>query len=457
MPDCRKILSLFLLSSLIPVLPLYAQSPVDPASGYNLIFICLDTLRPDHLGCYGYGRNTSPRIDAISGQGVLFKNAFAQSNFTLASHASLFTSKYAHSHNADRIERRLADEEITIAEVLKANGYKTAAFIHNAQQFDPKFGLNQGFETYDFAVEANRRPSIEKTLPACLKWITRHKNERFFVFLHANDIHEPYHCPDEDYFDEGYHGRLDQEYMATWPPGFHTRNLKRTKQEARHIIAHYDAGIRYTDSYVGKFFDHLKGAGLLNKTILVFFSDHGEILGERKKFFGHGLSLHDEEVRAALLFCLPQAKQQTVEEQAQLVDIMPTVLELLRIDTKGLGLEGKSLVKTFLPGSAIDEEINEYVYAGCLSGESEDNGLTDTQAMIRSRSWKLITHTWEFPADHKNIKSVQMHNGAIITAPFRNRIELYDLRKDPREINNLAGRGYDDIENMLLSKLLELF
>jgi len=457
MSNRGRILFILFLSFLIPASPLRAEPAGDTAGGYNLIFICLDTLRPDHLGCYGYSRNTSPSIDAIAGQGILFKNAFAQSNFTLTSHASLFTSKYAHTHKADRIERRLADNETTLAQVLKTKGYKTAAFVYNALQFDPKFGLDRGFETYEYAMDEDRRPSFEVTLPASLRWIDKHKSGRFFVFLHSNDIHEPYHCPDENYFDPGYKGRLDNEYMATWPPGFHTRNLERTAREIRHITAHYDAGIRYADTYAGKLFDYLKGSGLLDRTILVFFSDHGEILGQRNNFFGHGFSLHDDEVRVPLIIYLPQAKKQVVEEQAQLIDVMPTVLDLLRINTGDLSLEGKSLVKTFSPGKTADKEINEYVYAECLSGESEGNGLADMQAMIRGRAWKLITHTWELPANYKNIKNAQMHNGAIISAPFKNGIELYDLKKDPQEKNNLSGRGYDDIESRLLSKLLEFF
>jgi len=457
MPNLPKACFFLLLFFPILALPVCAGGRLDPAAEYNVILVSLDALRPDHLGCYGYSRDTSPHLDSIAKQGLLFKNAFAQGNFTLSSHGSLFTSKYPHSHNADRIERRLADNEATIAEVMKANGYKTAAFIHNAQQFDPKFGLDQGFETYDFSVETDRRPSFARTVPACLEWINRHKTEKFFVFLHSNDIHEPYHCPDEDHFDPDYKGRLDNEYMATWPPGFHEKNLRRTSREIRHITAHYDAGIRYADAFVGKLIASLSESGLLKKTILVFFSDHGEILGDRGKRFCHGFGLHDEEVRVALLFYLPGSAKQVIDQPAQLIDVMPTILELLSINKDKLSLEGKSLAGAFAGGNNADNELNEYIYAESLSGESDSGGPIDMQAMIRSRRWKLITHTWKLPKDRRNIRGALLHNGAIITPPFTDRIELYDLEKDPGELNNLADKGYADIQDRLLSKLLSFF
>jgi len=222
------------------------------ASAYNVIAVCLDTLRADHLGCYGYFRDTSPFIDSLSKEGILFEQAFAQSNFTLPSIASLFTSRYVHSHKADRIERRLAAGEITLAGVLKGNGYKTAAFIYNAPQLNPIYGLNQGFETYLFGEERDRRPSIEKTLPQALEWINRNKNQPFFVFLHANDIHEPYNCPDENFFDPGYKGRLDKERFASDGIFSKEKLSALTPVELEHIKAHYDAGIRYADGFIGQ-------------------------------------------------------------------------------------------------------------------------------------------------------------------------------------------------------------
>lgn len=447
-------IAVFLFFGVIRALPAAAAQPEAPAAGYNIILVSLDTLRPDHLGCYGYDRDTSPAIDAISRQGALFRNAFAQSNFTLSSHASLFTSKYVRSHNVDRIERRLSESETTIAEVMRANGYKTAAFIHNAQQFDPKFGLNQGFESYNFAVEPDRRISFSRTLPQCLDWIDNNQDKKFFVFLHSNDIHEPYHCPDENRFDPAYKGGLDNEYLATWPPGFHARNLNRADRDIRHITAHYDAGIRYADGFAGVLFSRLAQKGLLKKTILVFFSDHGEILGNREKRFCHGFGLHDDETRVALLFYLADSGKQDIQQPVELIDIMPTLLGLTGISAENLGLEGKDLSGLIRGKDDADTRPREYIYAESLSGESDNQGIFDLQAMVRDSRWKLITHTWKSPPGGKKTGPLRMHNGAIIKPPFVDYQELYDLEKDPGESRNLAGKGYDAVQNRLLTELL---
>lgn len=428
---------------------------------YNVVIICLDTLRADHLGCYGYFRNTSPHIDRLAKDGILFKWAFAQSNFTLPSIASLFTSKYMHSHKVDTIEKHLPDSEITIAEVLKDNGYQTAAFIYNATQFNVSYGLNQGFDTYFFGEEEDRRPSFVKTLPAALQWIDEHKNKKFFVFLHSNDVHEPYHSPFENYFDPEYKGNLDYEYLATGIPGrdlssFHENNLHRTPREITHIIAHYDGGIKYADGFVGSFMRQLRDWKLLDKTIVILLSDHGEILADRGMRFLHGFSLHDEEVHVALIIAHPGMKKKNVRinTPVQLIDVMPTVIDFLNINIPALRMEGRSLVDVV--AGKTKHDFNKYVYAEAVSGESAREKIYNYQVMVRTPSWKLISSVWKVGEQiMKNFPlTIQMHNGVIISLPQEDGFELFNLRNDWKEAKNLIGKIYKKIEDELLGKLL---
>jgi len=425
------------------------------AAGYNVIAICLDTLRADHLGCYGYHRDTSPNIDTLAKTGILFERAFAQSSFTLPSLASLFTSQYVHTHKADRIERRLAKGKITLAGILKNNGYKTAAFIYNSPQLNPIYGLNQGFETYLFGEERDRRLSFEKTLPQALQWIGLHKDQQFFVFLHANDIHEPYHCPIENFFDPGYKGRLDSERFASDGIFSKDKLAALTPRELEHIVAHYDGGIRYADGFVGQLLRQLKDWGLLGKTIIILFSDHGEILADRGIRFCHGFSLHDEEVHVPLIIVGPGQDQGVrIKNQVQLIDLMPTVFDFLGIKKRVVMMEGKSLVN--LIRGRQKEELNTYVYAECLSGESEREEAVNFLSMARSSRWKFISSVWRNKPGVRSVapKIITLHNFATVSLPAQDGFELYDLEKDSKEENNITGQADKKIEGELLKRLL---
>ena len=445
------ILGLFLFASCRP-----ADAAASSAQKYNIILICLDTLRADHLSCYGYFRNTTPNIDKLASGGVIFEKAFSQSSFTLPSVASLFTSKYVSEHRADRIERRLADEEVTLAELLKADGYNTAAFIYNATQFDPVFGLNQGFDTYSIGEEADRKPSFAKTLPACLHWLEINRQKPFFIFLHSNDIHEPYHSIYENFFDPDYHGRLDNEYMASGTP-FHKNNLHRTPREIKHIIAHYDGGVKYADTFIGKLILQLKQWGLLENTVIIIFADHGEILSDRGKQFCHGFSVHDEEVHVPLIISGPKIRPLRVSCLVQLIDVMPTILDLVRVNWQDLNLKGRSLLPLMEPG--VKECPNNYVYAECIKGESQREGFTDREVMVRSASWKLLGSFWKPNEGFKGKlpKVIQLHNYSIISTNGKDGFELYDLDNDPRETRNIFYKGSSKVKAELLDKLVSAF
>lgn len=439
--------------------PAFCKSMSVPGKSYNIIIICLDTLRADHLHCYGYSRKTSPNIDRLAAKGVLFEWAISQSSFTLPSHVSLLTSEYVHTHKVDRIERRLGEEKITLAQILRQNGYKTAAFIYNAPQLAPAFGFNKGFDVYNFGEdEKDRTLSFKVTVPEALKWIEEHQRDQFFVFLHSNDIHEPYHSIYENFFDPTYEGRLDNEYMASGT-SFHQNNLTRTPREIRHIIAHYDGGIKYADTFIGEFMSQLRRWGLLDNTILILLSDHGEILMDRGMQSCHGFSVYDEEVHVPLIVAHPGLRQKgrRINNQVQLIDIMPTILDFLNIKGEHIGMEGRSLAPLINGGN--EKDFDKYAYAECLKGESEREGAENRQVMVRTSSWKLIASTWKISEDLKKSLpgNIQLHNYAIISLPAQDGYELYDLEKDPKEAANLINQVNKGIKSKLLSKLVSAF
>ena len=190
---------------------------------------------------------------------------------------------------------------------------------------------------------------------------------------------------------------------------------------------------------------------------MILFSDHGEILADRGVTFCHGFSLHDEEVHVPLIIRHPRmAKGVRIKNQVQLIDVMPTLFDLLGVDKKPAQIEGKSLVS--LMNGHLTGELNKYVYAECLSGESEKEDVLNFQAMARSARWKLISSVWKsrsgaVVADMAP-KTITLHNFAVVSLPAKDSFELYDLEKDQKENANLTGLADKKIEGDLLSNLL---
>ena len=156
---------------------------------HGIILISFDTLRADSLGIYGYHRNTSPFIDAFAQESIVFENAIAQAPWTLPSHMSIMTSLYPISHGVVETNLRLADEQVTLAELLRAGGYQTAAFTSGGPMSEV-YGFDQGFDTYD-----HKWITIEQLLPKVKKWLETNKENPFFLFIHSFDIHYPYNPP----------------------------------------------------------------------------------------------------------------------------------------------------------------------------------------------------------------------------------------------------------------------
>lgn len=373
-----------------------------PHKPYNVVIISIDTLRADHLGCYGYYRDTSPNIDKLAKDGILFEQAIAQANWTVPSHSALFTSKYLVLYGAQNFGK-LSDSEVTLAELLKAQGYKTAAFTGRGD-VSSIYGFNQGFDVFDEGTaDIAWSRGFKDTVPLALNWIKENKNDKFFVFLHGYDMHEPYRHPNKDIFDPGYKGFVDNvspnDFFFRRIFNFHYLDennniIKISQRDIDHIVAHYDSGIRYVDAWIGEFFQGLKKDGVLENTIIIILSDHGEEFGERGIIGRHKGSSYDEVIHVPLIIKYPHSKPGRIKTQAQLIDVMPTILDFLNVP-KNNKAHGNSLLP--LIGGKADPSFNKFVYS--------------SSNVIRSLKWKAV---------------------------FTSRHELYDLESDPKEKNNLV-------------------
>ncbi len=352
-----------------------------PRSGLNLLLITLDTTRADRLGCYGYAGGTTPNLDALAAQGVRFDRTYASVPLTLPSHASIMTGLLPPEHGVrNNGAYALGTDQPALAEILKGQGYSTAAFVASFS-VDARFGLNRGFDLYDDrfqegapfkALNAERR--AEQVYEAFSAWLERSPGQPFMAWLHFFDPHLPY-SPPSPY----------REKFAGKP---------------------YDGEVAYMDYVIGAVMRKLRERGLLERTLVAIAGDHGESFGDHGES-GHGVFVYDTALRVPFLLygpgTVPEGK--VVTSRVRLVDLMPTVLDLLQVPAPA-GIEGQSLVRRVGRRRGPDRDVYvESMYP------KENFGWAPLVGLV-SGDWKLI----HAPQD-----------------------ELYDLRRDPGETKNLAG------------------
>lgn len=385
----------------------------------NIVLISVDTLRSEHLNCYGYKRNTSPNISKLAIGGVQFLNAFAQSSFTPSSHASIFSSRYVSSFKTDRCGYYFKNGNITsLAEVLKDNGYTTAGFVGGGWIASSR-GFNRGFDIYD-----DNGGGIKLIVEKAFHWLNKNQHKKFFLFLHCYDVHQ-YRSEENKV--------SNFKWAANVVPYLWKVNAKRidlTKGDLSRLTALYDNAISYVDNYIGRLLNKLTDLDLQKKSLIVFFSDHGEAFYEHGLLF-HCIKLYDEFIRIPLIMQCPAVlpKDKMIETQIQSIDIMPTILEILNIPNPK-GIQGLSLVplikkekrKRIEDRSIFSESFGEDRYLGFL--KKHGINFDDEVKMIRTRDWKYIY----------NFKSKKG--------------ELFSLKEDPEERNNLIRQKQKEAQRL---------
>lgn len=403
----------------------------------HVLLIVIDALRPDRLGAYGYSRDTSPHLDALAREGWHYLNTVSAAPWTKPSIASLFTGLYPRNHGISSASWNLSDDEgvatvsalprsfLTLPELLANAGYRTGAFGRN-HHLTARLGFDQGFDVHEMALECGVLQSAARRLglgiagrltsaadEQCrtarrinerfLEWLPD-GDDRFFAYLHHIDVHWPYRAPQPhagsfgqrrstvDFNSQDFYAKFGPEREGSAAPVQIDAALLQDMSDA------YDEGVRYVDTEIGALFAELKHRNLYDHTLIIVTADHGEQFLEHGEI-GHGTSLHDVLLRVPLIIKFPcpgeHCEARTVDEQVQLVDLMPTILDAVGVAIPP-GLAGRSLTRPSEPDRVLFAEKGE-------------------QVALRTNQFKFIYHLDD------------------------SRAELYALQSDPGEQSNLAS------------------
>ncbi len=354
----------------------------------NLILISIDTLRSDRLGCYGYGRDTSPNIDRLAHEGVLFRDMVASSCWTLPSHASIFSGLYPSRHNAVRFGLAPIPQTINLlTEYLWDLGYETAGFagggfVGNA------VGFGQGFDRFweNPQTKADQGDTLQVPLELAKPWMEERRDTPFFVFLHTFQVHVPYNPPPP------YDTMFDPDYLGPYKTAF-TRNdasaLVREDHFApalvNHLSALYDGEIRAMDTAIGELRGFLESSGLAKNTCVIFTSDHGEEFNEHGSLQHWKAKLYEELVRVPLIVWCPSRLHggRVVAGLVSHPDILPTALELVG-GAAPSNLDGASLLPSLQRGAAPTRSV----VISEVDGSLEKN--RGSVRAVRTDRYKLI-------------------------------------------------------------------
>ncbi len=360
-------------------------------TGCNVLIILVDALRFDHLGCYGYEKNTSPHMDRVFNKGILFKNAVSQATWTKPAVMSLFTSNYLHTHNIERgtkdfsvggADNILPESAETLTEVLSRNGYRAHGIVGN--YFIQKgFGVEQGFDEYEIG-----RPDREITETA-IHWLGENRESPFFLYLHYMGPHTPYDPPEEyrRRFAGSYKGSIEFE-------GKHAKHFKKmnlSDEDLTELRARYDAEIAAVDDEVGRVLEYLETRGLAEKTVVVLLADHGEALMENK-YIGHGPLTNTVAQIPLGIFNPKDEGSKKRDYVVEIIDVAPTILSILGID-----------IPEEFQGQNIREKGKRYGFCEMRSGKLG----------IRSEKYFYV------------------NNGSVS--------RLYNIKEDPYEQKDISG------------------
>jgi arylsulfatase len=389
----------------------------------NVILVVVDALRPDHLSCHGYYRHTSPRVDSLARSGIRFSDAMTAATYTTTSIASLFTSCVPAVHGVRTMPAHLEARSLTLAEVLREHGYATGAVVANPLLTEAS-GFGQGFEDYDVKGTGGedwlhrlawvrflaRRNSVgdigaDAVTQSALSWLSRHRAEPFFLYLHYMDVHGPVNPPLEyvKRFDPGPlfpRNELERMLNRAIRNGSCVQGIMRepvfTPEQLSQRVAIYDAAISYVDEHVGQIMERLRELGLAGRTLVVIMADHGEALGEHDQL-GHGPYLYQNTIHVPLIFSCAGRFQadQVVSETVSLLDVAPTVLGCL-----GLEPVASHAGRNLLPVLEGEEPTPQ---TGLFVSEGRDNtnsilkcfpdrlgGVEGKSRSLRAGRWKVI-------------------------------------------------------------------
>ncbi len=367
----------------------------DNDSKVNVLFITFDTTRADHIGCYGYKKIKTKNIDNLANEGCLFEKAFSPVPLTFPAHVTMFTGRYPITHGVkNNGTYALSDSANTLPEILKKQGYKTAAFI-SAYILDRRFGLDQGFDVYDDDLTTNIEPKLvqkerraDTVTNAAIKWLERGGKDKFFLWVHYFDPHDAYQPP----------------------PPF-------SKEYAENP---YDGEIAYADYWLGKLLGKLSELGIKDNTLIILAGDHGEGLGDHNERT-HGIFLYEYAIWIPLIISYPKTlpKSKRISSLVRLIDLSPTILDMLSIK--------------------IPEDMQGVSLLPLMTGKKKSLDLV----LYCETEYTKSSHNWS------PLEGIRTKGWKYIFAPIK---ELYNLEKDTGEKKNLFKK-----EKKMAEKMENLF
>jgi len=394
----------------------------------DVILISIDTLRQDHLPFYGYQHDTAPMLTAFSRSAVVFDNAFTGSTNTAPAHATMLTGRHAGNHGLARNSGQLPGGVPTLGELLRGQGYASAAFV-SGFTMRKDTGLQRGFDLYDDELTSRRERFAAETTARATAWLRSVPAERpVFLFLHLFDPHYPYSPPEA-------HGRPFVPegtglVSAKWKVFTKMREAGLPEADFPTYIARYDGEIHYADHHVGELLGLLEQRGRLERSLVIFTSDHGETLTERPFPFDHGCRLYDEQLSIPLAIHLPGGERagQRVAQDVHLVDLLPTVVDVLGLEAPA-GLDGSSLLPLARGAAAAQELRPMFSHARADERRLPELGVALDRwgfvTAIRRPPYKLIA----YPTSSGNV------------------LQLFDLSKDPQEQSDLSKQETKVVES----------
>lgn len=409
----------------------------------NVIMISLSNVSAEHMSLYGYERVTTPNLDAWAKDAIVFNNAFTQSSWTLPVGVSLFTSLYPYAHGVtDRYENNVLNENIkTLPEILKENGYATAAFT-GGLDYSKTFGHMRGFDMVIEEGEDVDWPTDFAGLSTAFlraeEWLKKNRGNKFFLFVHGYDTHCPFIPPekfagifsknkdgitiDASQCLRGYRNNEGETYEAYYFKDGQQKTAL-TKDDIQYLEDSYDEEILSADDLTMKFLQNIEKQ-VLDKTIIVVFSDHGEMFAKHGRFGRAGAirgTLYDDVLHIPLMIKIPQQEGRRMDELVQVIDIMPTLMNLLNIRNETIA-QGRDLMSVI--GGA--QHGNEFVFSGSEFNVGMVSVIYRKKSVneaVRNHDWKLI---------HEIIVS---DVGSIENETF----ELYNVKNDIDELYNVIG------------------
>jgi arylsulfatase A-like enzyme len=403
----------------------------------NVLLILSDALRADHLGCYGYFRQTSPNIDRFADECLVFERAFSPSPWTKTTVGSILTSLYPHEHGAFRWADNLSNMNLTLTEIFRNKNYRTFSIQAN-RIITSRYGFHQGFQTYKEMTNDLAENLTDEFIP----WLNRSKRRPFFAYLHFMDTHFPYNVPIDytrTFAREGQsHLKLDelisQDIRLLTEMGM-------PQSDKDYIVNLYDDSIAYFDIHFNRILDALRANQLMDKTIIILLSDHGEEFW-RHGSFEHGHTLYNELLHVPLLIRYPSIlAAKKFPYPVQLIDLYPTIISLT-----GIEFDQEISGQDLLPAILNDREPKRVIYFEGLLRGGEKRG-------VYKDGWKLIQNTTE------RYNSTFFERLGKLTQfiypELEKEYELYDIREDFNEAYDLFNSRTDVF--IEIKQLLQLF